>query len=143
METSGHTILLVEDNEDDVFLMQRALMSAKLDIPMQVSRDGQEALDYLQGTGKFSDRVAHPMPALVFLDLKLPYVHGFEVLSWIRGESSLKELPVVVLTSSSEDRDRTRAEELGARGYLVKPPTADMIRDVMNGLFETTRLSEG
>lgn len=134
MDANGHIILLIEDNEDDVFLMRRALRDAKVEIPVQVAGDGQEALDYLQGVGKFGDRGAHPVPSLVFLDLKLPYVHGFEVLGWIRGESAMKNLPVVVLTSSSEERDRQRAEELGAKGYLVKPPTADMIREAMNHL---------
>jgi len=129
MRPSKQTILLVEDSEDDVFLMQRALQKADLDFPLQVATDGQEALDYLAGVGKFSDRDRHPLPALVFLDLKLPYIHGFEVLAWIR-QSAIKDLPVVVLTSSPEDRDREKAEELLVKAYLVKPPTREMVLQV-------------
>lgn len=121
-------LLLVEDNEDDVFLLRRAMKKAAMDVPIQVVTDGQQALDYLEGSGPYSDRVQYPLPALVFLDLKLPYVHGFEVLSWIRRHSEFKNLPVFILTSSPEERDRKRADELGAKAYLVKPPTADVLK---------------
>ena len=111
--------------------MQRALQKAGLTFPLQIATDGRQALDYLQGQGRFSDRARHPVPALIFLDLKLPYVHGFEVLAWLREQTSLHELPVVVLTSSPEDRDREKARALGARAYLVKPPTKEMVLDAV------------
>lgn len=125
------SLLLVEDNDDDVFLMRRALKKAELSWPLHVVLDGKEALDYLAGAGLYTDRDRHPLPALIFLDLKLPYVHGFEVLHWIRSKSTLKNLPVVVLTSSPEERDRKKAEELGAKAYLVKPPSGEMVRDAI------------
>jgi CheY-like chemotaxis protein len=124
-------ILLVEDSEDDVFLLEWALKKAKLSPPMYHAKDGQEALDYLQAQGKYSDRATYPLPSLILLDLKLPYVHGFEVLRWIRGQPSLKEVPVNMLTSSLEDRDRQRAFDLGANGFFIKPPTPETLREML------------
>src|SRR2546421_11838283 len=98
MDAHGPVLLLVEDNEDDVFLMQRAIRASKLSVRLQVATNGQEALDYLTGAGKYSDRAQYPLPAVVLLDLKLPYVHGFEVLGWIRQQSALSETKVEVLT---------------------------------------------
>lgn len=128
----GPVILLVEDNEDDVFLMRRALRSAKLSVSLHVVADGQQALDYLDGVGKFTDRALFPLPELVLLDLKLPYVHGFEVLGWIRQQPSFKNLAVVVLTSSPEEADLQKALDLGATTYLVKSPTPEMILQVLS-----------
>jgi CheY-like chemotaxis protein len=131
MTSLDRTILLVEDSEDDVFLMQRALQKAGISFPVQIASDGEQALDYLRAHGPFSDRARFPLPSLVFLDLKLPYVHGFEVLGWIREQNSLSDLPVVILTSSPEERDRDKAMALGARAYLIKPPTREMVLEAM------------
>ena len=78
-------ILLVEDNDDDVFFLRRAVTRSGVNCALQIVRDGQQALDYLQGNGLYADRDKYPLPVLVFLDLKLPYIHGFEVLVWIRS----------------------------------------------------------
>ena len=140
--TQNPTLLLVEDNEDDVFLMQRALKKAQLNLLLQIVTDGQEALDYLKGEGKFTDRTQHPLPALIFLDLKLPYIHGFEILEFMQRNDLLKALSVVVLTSSPEDRDHQRAKQLGAKAYYVKPPTMDTLQQAMKFLkTETVRAS--
>jgi CheY-like chemotaxis protein len=125
-------ILLVEDNEDDVFLMNRALQKASLAPLMHIATDGRQALDYLQAVGKYSDRHAYPIPSLIFLDLKLPFVQGFQVLEWIGQQPSLKHIPVVILSSSSEPSDRDTARRLGAHSFLVKPPTGEMMRDVFD-----------
>jgi CheY-like chemotaxis protein len=130
MTTTNRAILLVEDNEDDVFLMRRALKGAKVVNPLHVVEDGQEAVDYLAGTGKFADRQKHPLPAVVFLDLKLPYLSGHEVLAWIRRQKELESLVVIVLTSSNEPSDLSRCYALGANSYLVKPPTPDQLQDL-------------
>lgn len=122
-------ILLVEDSEDDVFFMRRALTKAKISFPVHVARNGQEALDYLAGEAQFSDRSRYPVPTVIFLDLKLPYVSGFEVLEWIRRHPALNALPVIILTSSAEERDRQKAVQLGVKCYLVKPPTPEMISE--------------
>jgi CheY-like chemotaxis protein len=126
----NQALLLVEDDEHDVFLMRRALKQAEIQNPLYVVSDGEQAVDYLAGNGQFSDRAAFPLPALVFLDLKLPFKSGHEVLSWIRQQSELLGLVVVVLTSSDEPSDVKRAYQLGANSYLVKPPTLGQLRDL-------------
>lgn len=128
--TTEKPILLVEDNDDDVFLMKRALKGARITNPLYVVDDGQRAIDYLAGTGKFSDRQSHPFPAVIFLDLKLPMKSGLDVLEWIRSQPNFEDLIVLVLTSSSEPSDLKRAYSLGANSYLVKPPTADQLLDL-------------
>jgi CheY-like chemotaxis protein len=130
--THTPTILLVEDNDDDVFFMRHALHKAKVGLPVQVVPDGQAAMDYLGGEGRYADREKYPLPTLIFLDLKMPYVNGFEVMEWMQRQPFAPEIQVVVLTSSPEDRDRQRAKELGARAYLVKPPTEEMILQTMH-----------
>jgi CheY-like chemotaxis protein len=121
---TNSAILLVEDNEDDVFLMRRALKAARVTNPLFLAEDGQQAVNYLSGTGPYHDRSAYPVPAIVFLDLKLPLKSGLEVLAWIRAQPELTGLIVVVLTSSNEPSDLREAYRLGANSYLVKPPTA-------------------
>jgi CheY-like chemotaxis protein len=136
MASQPSGILLVEDDDNDVFLMQRAMSKANIGAPVHVAVNGQEAIDYLSGEGKFSDRTVYPLPHCIFLDLKLPFVHGFEVLEWIRSQPSLQEINVLILTSSGEERDRQRATQLGAKAYLVKPPTAQSLLEVIQHLPE-------
>ncbi|HLX70204.1 MAG TPA: response regulator [Verrucomicrobiae bacterium] len=131
MISNDTIILLAEDDPNDVFFMQRALAKAGLSTPLHFVRNGQEALEYLGGLGKFSDRMEFPLPSLLLLDLKMPFVDGFEVLTWARSQPELKQLPIVVLTSSAEDRDRQRAAEAGANGYFVKPPTCEMVSEIL------------
>jgi CheY-like chemotaxis protein len=128
--TTHASILLVEDNEDDVFLMRRALKGAGIVNPLQVVEDGQQAVDYLSNSGNYIDRSACPRPAVVFLDLKLPELMGLEVLAWIRSQPHLAEVVVVVLTSSNEPSDLKAAYRLGANSYVVKPPTADQLLEM-------------
>jgi CheY-like chemotaxis protein len=130
--TTNRAILLVEDNEDDVFLMQRALKGARVINPLFVVEDGQEAVDYLGGAGKFGDRETYPLPAIVFLDLKLPLISGHDVLAWVRRQKELESLVVIVLTSSNEASDLSRCYALGANSYLVKPPTPEQLEDLAN-----------
>src|SRR5688572_12392047 len=112
--TEDSAILLVEDNEDDVFLMRRALTTAGVTNPVFVVETGPNAVDYLSGAGAYQDRKTYPLPAVVFLDLKLPLMSGHEVLAWIRAQRQLEGLLVVVLTSSSEPSDVRRSYSLGA-----------------------------
>jgi len=134
MKMWNQTILLVEDNEDDVFLMKRALKEADILNPLQLAVHGQQAVDYLAGTGEYADRVQYPLPGLIFLDLKLPFKHGLEVLRWIRAQPSLDTILVIVLTSSSEEFDIRQSYYLGARSFLVKPPTPEMLLELMLSL---------
>lgn len=124
------TILLVEDNEDDAFFMKQALKDAEIANPFQHVEDGQAAIDYLAGTGKYADRQQYPLPMVVFLDLKLPFKTGHEVLQWIRAQPQFQKLVVIVLTSSSEPVDLKRSYQLGANSFVVKPPTPDQLLDL-------------
>jgi CheY-like chemotaxis protein len=125
------TILVVEDTEDDVFFLKRALREADVANPVQVVIDGQQALDYLDGKGEYADREQYPLPFLVLLDLKLPYVMGLEVLKWIRERPELNEVLVAVLTSSQQDSDVEETRRLGGNYYLVKPPSRQKLVELI------------
>ena|SRR5258706_15146892 len=118
------TVLLAEDDPDDVLLTQLAFEKALLANPLQVVRDGEEAIAYLKGEGQYADRQRFPLPILLLLDLKMPKATGFEVLEWLRTQSGLTALPVAIMTSSDQDPDVARAYDLGADSYLNKPPDA-------------------
>ena len=116
-----YTILLVEDDPNDVFLIQRAFRKANLANPIQVMNDGEAAVQYLSGQEPYADRDRYPLPAIILLDLKLPRRSGHEVLVWLKQQPELKRLPVVMLTSSRQTPDVKRAYDLGVNSYLVKP----------------------
>ena len=121
MNGETRTILLIEDDQNDVFFIQYAFEVANITNPLQIVVDGQQAIDYLAGTGKYTDRTQFPFPCLVLLDLKLPVKMGIDVLHWIHQQPSMRNLLVLVLTSSSNIEDVDEAYRLGARSYLVKP----------------------
>lgn len=129
-------ILLVEDNRMDIELTLDAFREARLMNTIQVAQNGQEALDFLFGRGKFADRTTYPMPNLILLDLKLPGIDGFKVLRQIKSTPLLKRLPVVILTSSKEEGDRALSYDKGANSYLVKPVSFDgflnVVREISN-----------
>lgn len=112
-------ILLVEDNPSDIELTRRALKRSRVSNELVVVEDGQDALDYLLGTGGVGE--AHPRPAMVLLDLKLPKVDGLEVLRVIRANERTRRLPVVILTSSREQEDVAAGYDLGVNSYIRKP----------------------
>ena len=112
------SILLVEDDYNDILLIQRAFRKAEIQQSMLQVTDGDEAIAYLSGEGQYTDRQTYPIPSLILLDLKLPRRSGLEVLAWIRQQTKLKRLLVVVLTSSQENSDLNRAYDLGANSYL-------------------------
>ncbi|MBC8096660.1 MAG: response regulator [Akkermansiaceae bacterium] len=142
MDYTGQTILLVEDSDDDVFIFRRTAKIAGIANPIQVVCEGEEALAYLGGTGPYADRKAHPVPFLLFLDLKLPQLSGLDILQWIREQPQLSEVSVVVLTSSAEERDIVRAYQLGARSYLVKPPTGASLIEVLQAIQTSASVRE-
>lgn len=133
MSASARRILLVDDARLDVELALDAFRELQLTGQVDVAIGGQEALDRLLGAGGYADRVQHPLPDLVLLDLKMPGIDGFEVLRQAKGNPATRRIPVIVLSSSTEDRDRARAYDLGANSYLVKPISID-------GFLDTIRL---
>ena len=123
-------ILLVEDHEDDVELLQCVLKSAGVLNPVAVVTDGEEAIAYLQGAGDFADRAQFPLPGVLMLDLKMPRLGGFEVLSWLKDESKIKDVLVVVLSGYRQTWEVDRAYALGAHAFLLKPCSVDDIRNL-------------
>ncbi len=115
------SILLVEDDENDVLFLRHSFAKAGVDTPVHQVGSGQDAIDYLAGTGAFADRQRHPMPSLILLDLNLPHKTGFDVLQWIRATPDVNATVVIVLTASRAEADIARAYSLHANSYIVKP----------------------
>src|SRR6266852_3022601 len=128
-------ILLVEDDETDVLLLRNAFRNARVANPLIEVSDGHAAIQYLSGAGAYADRNRYPPPLLMLLDLRLPKLSGFEVLAWIRDQTALAELIVVILTGSEYAPDATRASELGANSYLVKPATFKELVETIKGII--------
>lgn len=126
-------MLLVEDNEDDVFLMTRAMKGAEVDLRLQVVTDGQQALDYLSGAAPYNNRAEYPFPGLILLDIKLPLVSGLEVLRWIRSQPAVRRTIVIMLTSSNHPEDVRTAYDLGANSYVVKPASFQQLVEFAKG----------
>jgi len=131
---SKKVILLAEDNPDDVALTLRALKKNNILNEVIVAQDGVEALDYLFGTGKFDGRDTSSKPQVVLLDLKMPKLDGLEVLRRLRADERTRLLPIVVLTTSSEDRDRVESYRLGANSYIRKPVDFNQFADAVQQL---------
>lgn len=136
MTKNGFTVLLVEDDPDDVFFLRDAFKKTGMPDALRVVRDGEEAVAYLLGQAAYADRTLHPLPALVLLDLKLPRKSGLEVLEWRRGRPGLMRIPVIVLTSSQSEDDMNKAYEFGANSYLVKPISSDAQLDMVKAIQE-------
>lgn len=127
-------ILLVDDDPGDRELTRRALQEGVLRIDLQIATDGQEALDYLLRRGDYTDPLTSPRPDLVLLDLNMPRVNGRQVLERIKGHSGLDHIPVVVLTTSSQEEDILRSYDLGCNSYISKPVNLDCFFKAVAGL---------
>jgi CheY-like chemotaxis protein len=134
MGLERYLILLVEDDPNDIILIKRAFEKANITNPLQVVENGEEAISYLTGKGRYGNRVKYPLPMLLLLDLKLPRKSGHEVLEWLSQQPMLKRLTVVVLTSSQQSSDINRAYDLGANSYLVKPVTFNALVEMVKAL---------
>ena len=119
--TKANCILVAEDDDNDAFFIEHAFRAADLQQPLQRVRDGQETIDYLSGVGAFADRDSHPLPSLLLLDLQMPGKTGWDVLHWLRHQSPLQRLPVIIFSSSAQRGDIDRAYEMGANSFIVKP----------------------
>ncbi|MCI0744407.1 MAG: response regulator [Verrucomicrobia subdivision 3 bacterium] len=128
-------ILLAEDDENDVLMFRRAFTQLGITAPIQVVPNGDEAIAYLQGSGRFSNREEFPLPDIFLLDLKMPRRNGFEVLEWLRNEPRFSAIRVIVLTTSRDIYDITRAYQLGAASFLVKPIEFTEFRNAMNAVY--------
>jgi len=128
------TILYAEDDQNDQFFIEKALKKLAGPVQIRFVTDGSEALAYLQASGDYADRARFPLPTVIFLDIKMPKVNGFEVLQWIKSEETFKRTPVVMISSSQMQPDIDRAYELGASAYLVKPASAEDLQK----LFKVT-----
>jgi CheY-like chemotaxis protein len=134
MSLEQATILLVEDEPNDVFFMERAFEQARLLNPLKIVHDGEQAIAYLKGEGHYADRTKFPFPFLMLLDLRMPRRNGFEVLEWLRAQPGIRRLLTVVLTSSKDAPDINQAYDLGANSYLVKPPKAEALKEMFQRL---------
>jgi CheY-like chemotaxis protein len=114
-------ILMAEDNKNDVTLMRRAFAEAGIPNPLIVVRNGREVIEYLEGEGGYADRAKYPVPGLMLLDLKMPWMDGFDVLSWLRRQPQFDGLPVVLLTSSKLQPEVVESRLMGVYDYRVKP----------------------
>lgn len=127
-------LLLVEDDPDDVILVEETFADEAPHVRIQVVSDGEQALAYLKGEGKYADRATYPMPELVLLDVNMPRRTGLEVLAWMRGAADTRDLPVLMLSSSRERRDVDKAYDLGANGYIPKRADVQGLVDMVRGV---------
>jgi two-component system response regulator len=131
---NSKTILLIEDNPSDIELTRRALKKGRILNDVIVIEDGQDALDYFDGTSAFEGRDIHDLPALVLLDLKLPRVTGLEILKHVRETQNTRRLPIVILTSSNEEEDIARSYDLRVNSYIRKPVDFDQFVEAVQNL---------
>jgi len=124
-------ILVVDDSKDDVFLLRRAFKRAGLAPPLIHVRDGEEAVDYLRGENRFTDRIRYPLPGLMLLDIKMPKLNGFDVLEWLHTRTELSNVSVVMLSSSFQSEDIEKAKVLGAKDYFTKPTEAEGFDEIV------------
>ena len=129
-------ILLVEDSEDNIFLIRHAMQKAGVTARLEVATSGEQAIEYLGGTQRYSDWVQFPLPSIVLLDLKMPGMSGFDVLKWIREQPGLKPLRVAMLTSSDLPSEIKTAHELGANIFLTKPVELELLVEILKTLNE-------
>jgi len=125
-------VLIAEDDANDVFLLRRAFQKLGLVHPVVVFHNGQEAIDYLSTNGAAPNRANTPSPALLFLDLKMPMLDGFDVLAWLQQRPLADKLPVIVLTSSNQEKDVQRALQMGADEYHVKPQQFEELMEIVD-----------
>lgn len=129
------TILHVEDESNDRLLVQIAFRKAGLPVNFQVAEDGDKAIDYLNGSGVYSDRASYPLPNLILLDLRLPRKSGLEFLCWMQSRPGLKQVPVVTLSSSEQPDDRDQACARGAHDYFCKPVAIGRLQQVVTEIY--------
>jgi CheY-like chemotaxis protein len=142
MRIADPIVLVADDCEYDALLMETVFQRAGFVHPLRFVCDGEQAIAYLEGTGSYANRILHPLPSVLLLDLKMPRKDGFQVLAWIRDHPALGRVHVYVLSASGQAEDIRRAYELGARSYLVKPGNLDGLTAMARTLLAWTRLNQ-
>ncbi|MEO7677773.1 MAG: response regulator [Verrucomicrobiota bacterium] len=130
MKNYNFPLLIAEDNADEVMLLRRVLTQTGTLNPVHIVNDGQEAIEYLSGDGKYADRELFPLPRLMITDIKMPRRNGLEVLQWLHNHPELKTVPALVLTNSSQPSDIKEAFRWGAHGYFIKPMTSEELKSM-------------
>ena len=130
------TVVIAEDDEDAIHLLEAALQAIACEHTVRIVRDGHEALDYLKGEGRYSDRTAFPFPDVLLIDLKMPLVSGLDVLTWLDKHPECNVLPTIVFSSSSHPSDIKMAYGLGASAYFVKPIDFEQLKRILRSTFE-------
>jgi CheY-like chemotaxis protein len=142
LESSKSIVLIAEDNQDDAFMLQRAIQKSGLEMPVYICGDGKEAIQYLKGEGEFSDRRKHPFPRLIVTDLKMPICDGFDILEWLQKHPECNLIPKIVLSSSNQEVDIVRAYQLGANCYFAKPTSSAQLNKIVEALYGFWSLAE-
>ena len=137
----SQTILLVDDSENDIFMLRRAFKKAEFNTLLQEVNNGDQAIAYLAGEGIYGDRDQYPLPAVMLLDLNMPMKNGFDVLSWVRAQPVFKRLSIVIMSASLRPEDVERTFDLGASSYLVKPSSIDDLAAMVRSLRDWTRIN--
>jgi DNA-binding response OmpR family regulator len=132
--SARNLILLAEDDRNDAFFLRRAFMQAGIPVSIVDVRNGKQAINYLSGDALYSDRTLFPLPTLVVVDIKMPLSDGFELLAWLQKHPEVSKAPVVVLSASDFQQDISKARELGARDYFVKPLNPAELVEVVRGI---------
>ena len=129
--TRGLTILVAEDDPNDVALLKRAFVKNGLNNPVHTSPDGEDAINYLQGSGKYMDRQKYPFPSILITDLKMPRSSGFDILKWLRAHPDCHIIPVIVFSASRQEEDVLMAYRSGANAFINKPSTFDQLTEII------------
>ena len=129
-------VLVAEDSAEDFFFLERALHRSNVPLRLHRCANGDEAKQYLAGMGEYADRARFPLPALLLLDLNMPHVTGFEVLSWIKTQPFLKRIPVITFSSSSLKKDVDKSYDLGTSSHVVKPVNAQDLEDIVRAIHK-------
>jgi CheY-like chemotaxis protein len=132
--TNPVSILVADDDAQDTLLVKMAVDRASLCLRLDTVKDGEEAIDYLMGRSRYADRHAYPFPSMLLLDLKMPRVSGFDVLDFVRAQPGLKQLPIVIFSSSDDPKDIRRAYDAGANSYLCKPHSNEDLSALLRAL---------
>lgn len=140
--SESQIFLMVDDSEDSLLLMRAAFEMAGNTHPLREAHNGEEAIAYLKGEDPYADRNKFPLPTVMLLDLNMPKKNGFDVLTWVRAQPGLKHLAIIVLTASIRPEDVTRAYELGASSFLVKPGSLSALATMLRCLGEWVQLNQ-